>query len=75
MSPFYEKSDKVKEKVKSGDITSKEKDIATIIAELETKMRDAAANLEFEEAAKLRDELRRIENKQLGIEKLGQAIS
>ncbi len=69
-----EKSDKVKEKVKSGDITLKEKDIATTIAELETKMRDAAANLEFEEAAKLRDELRRIENKQLGIEKLGQAI-
>ena len=61
--------------MKSGDITLKEKDIATIIAELETKMRDAAANLEFEEAAKLRDELRRIENKQLGIEKLGQAIS
>ena len=74
LESVYEKSDKVKEKVKSGDITLKEKDIATIIAELETKMRDAAANLEFEEAAKLRDELRRIENKQLGIEKLGQAI-
>ena len=75
LESVYEKSDKVKEKVKSSDITLKEKDIATIIAELETKMRDAAANLEFEEAAKLRDELRRIENKQLGIEKLGQAIS
>ena len=75
LESVYEKSDKVKEKVKSGDITSKEKDIVTIIAELETKMRDAAANLEFEEAAKLRDELRRIENKQLGIEKLGRAIS
>ena len=75
LESVYEKSDKVKEKVKSGDITLKEKDIVTIIAELETKMRDAAANLEFEEAAKLRDELRRIENKQLGIEKLGQAIS
>ena len=75
LESVYEKSDKVKEKVKSGDITLKEKDIATIIAELETKMRNAAANLEFEEAAKLRDELRRIENKQLGIEKLGQAIS
>ena len=74
LESVYEKSDKVKEKVKSGDITLKEKDIATIIAELETKMRNAAANLEFEEAAKLRDELRRIENKQLGIEKLGQAI-
>ena len=75
LESVYEKSDKVKEKVKSGDITLKEKDVVTIIAELETKMRDAAANLEFEEAAKLRDELRRIENKHLGIEKLGQAIS
>ena len=75
LESVYEKSDKVKEKVKSGDITLKEKDVVTTIAELETKMRDAAANLEFEEAAKLRDELRRIENKQLGIEKLGQAIS
>ena len=75
LESVYEKSDRVKEKVKSGDITLKEKDVVTIIAELETKMRDAAANLEFEEAARLRDELRRIENKHLGIEKLGQAIS
>ena len=75
LESVYEKSDKVKEKVKSGDITLKEKDIVTTITELETKMRDAAANLEFEEAAKLRDELRRIENKHLGIEKLEQAIS
>ena len=75
LESVYEKSDKVKEKMKSSDITLKEKDIVTTIAELETKMRDAAANLEFEEAAKLRDELRRIENKHLGIEKLGQAIS
>ena len=75
LESVYEKSDRVKEKVKCGDITLKEKDVVTIIAELETKMRDAAANLEFEEAAKLRDELRRIENKHLGIEKLGQAIS
>ena len=75
LESVYEKSHKLKEKVKSGDITLKEKDIVTTIAELEIKMRDAAANLEFEEAAKLRDELRRIENKHLGIEKLGQAIS
>ena len=75
LESVYEKSDRVKEKVKCGDITLKEKDVVTTITELETKMRDAAANLEFEEAAKLRDELRRIENKHLGIEKLGQAIS
>ncbi len=75
LESVYEKSHKLKEKVKSGDITLKEKDIVTTIAELEIKMRDAAANLEFEEAAKLRDELRRLENKHLGIEKLGKAIS
>jgi excinuclease ABC subunit B len=37
------------------------------VAELENRMRDAAANLEFEEAARLRDEIRRLENEDLGI--------
>ena len=31
-------------------------------------MRDAAANLEFEEAARLRDEIRRLEVKELGLD-------
>jgi len=35
------------------------------IAELETKMRTAAGNLEFEEAARLRDEIRRLEQLEL----------
>lgn len=34
---------------------------------LEKKMRNAAADLEFEEAAKLRDELKKLQNKDLGI--------
>jgi excinuclease ABC subunit B len=38
------------------------------IAELETKMKDAAANLEFEEAARLRDEIRRLEASELGVQ-------
>ena len=38
-----------------------------VIAEVEKKMREAAANLEFEEAARLRDELRRLEAQDLGI--------
>ena len=35
------------------------------LAELEKKMRDAAANLEFEEAARLRDELKRLRETEL----------
>jgi len=37
------------------------------IEELERKMRAAAADLEFEEAGRLRDEIRRLENEELGL--------
>ncbi len=37
------------------------------IADLETKMRDAAANLEFEEAARLRDEIKRLQEAELAV--------
>ncbi|MBA4748800.1 MAG: UvrB/UvrC motif-containing protein, partial [Sphingopyxis sp.] len=37
------------------------------IADLEKQMRDAAANLEFETAARLRDEIRKLEADELGI--------
>jgi len=37
------------------------------IEDLEKRMREAAANLEFEEAGRLRDEIRRLENDELGL--------
>ncbi len=43
------------------------KDMKAHIRELESQMKDAAANLEFEEAARLRDEIHRLEAKELGL--------
>jgi len=43
------------------------KDLKATIAELERKMRVAAADLEFETAARLRDEIKRLESLDLGL--------
>jgi excinuclease ABC subunit B len=43
------------------------KDLRATIVELETRMRNAAADLEFEEAGRLRDEIKRLEALDLGL--------
>ena len=47
--------------------TNNQSEIQDMIIELEIKMKESASNLEFEEAAKFRDQIKKLENKQLGL--------
>jgi excinuclease ABC subunit B len=49
------------------------KDLKSVIAALDKKMREAASNLDFEDAARFRDEIRRLEAHELGLDKPGMA--
>ena len=55
----------------SGDTQLAGKSLRQHIDDLEVRMRAAAADLEFEEAARLRDEIRRLEATELGLAKPG----
>lgn len=66
LQSVFEKSDHLTVKTGAGDVPHLVgKDLKTHMAALEKKMREAAGNLEFEEAARLRDELRRLEQAEL----------
>ena len=69
MQSVYEQ-DYVTVEAVEGDATAQfvGKDLRSAIVELEKKMRAAAAELEFETAARLRDEIKRLESLELGLE-------
>jgi len=75
LDSVYERGDHLTPEAggKPGDLVGS--NYQTVIAGLEKSMKEAASNLDFEEAARLRDEIRRMEAAELGLTAPGMPVS